>query len=113
MQGFINSSALTKLLANTFIFAVMIAALVIAVYNVLNNQPINANASLLIEGGLVYAASMLGFHVGGVQALQAQNQMQAIPPTATVPVSVQVQQAPVAPAPLQQEPGGLPAGNAG
>ena len=94
MSNFVNSSALTKLLANIFVFLVMIVALSIAGFDTLKNLPLNPYVSGIIGSGLMYAGTILGFHVGGVQALQAQSQLQGIPPTATVPVSVQVQQAP-------------------
>lgn len=99
MSNFVQSSALTKLLANVFVFLVMIVALAMAGYDTLNNLAINPYVSTLIGGGLTYAIGILGMHVGGVQALQAQQQVQGIPPTATVPVAMQV----VA-APAQQDP---------
>jgi hypothetical protein len=101
MSNFINSSALTKLLANVFVFLVLVMALGIAGFDALTGQAINPYVSGLIFSGLGYAGTILGFHVGGAQALQAQSQLQGTPPTATVPVAVQVQQAaPVAPAPI-------------
>ena len=104
MSSFVNSSALTKLLANVFVFLVLIAAIGIAVFDTLTGQPINPYVSTLIGGGLTYAVGVLGMHIGGVQALQAQSQLQGIPPTATVPVAVQVQQAPVDPEATAQMP---------
>lgn len=106
MKDFVNSSALTKLLANVFVFVVLIASVGIAVYDALTTQIINPYVSTLIGGGLTYAVGLLGFHVGGVQALQAQDQIQQsqqIPPTATVPVTVQAVP-PVDPEATQQRP---------
>ncbi len=74
MKDFVNSSALTKLLANAFIFMVLLTSLAIAGYDTLMNLPINAYSTALIGGGLTYAVGILGMHVGGVQALQAQAQ---------------------------------------
>lgn len=104
MKDFVNSSALTKLLANVFVFVVLIASVGIAVYDALTIQTINPYVSTLIGGGLTYAVGLLGFHVGGVQALQAQSQLQQIPPTATVPISVQAVIPPVDPEATQQRP---------
>lgn len=91
MQDFINSSALTKLLANIFIFIVLLASTGIAVYDALTNQQINPYVSALLGGGLTYAAALLGVHVGSVVS------------AGVTPVST--------PAPLEQQ--GPPAGNAG
>lgn len=112
MKDFVNSSALTKLLANIFIFLVLVAAVGVAVYSKLNNQAIDPYVAGLLGSGITYAASILGVHIGGQQALQSQQQVQGIPPTATVPVAMQVVPAPAAPVPVPQEPG-PPAGNAG
>lgn len=72
MKDFINSSALTKLLANIFVFCTLICALGIAVYDTIVNMPVNPYVATLIGGGLTYAVGILGMHIGGVQALQAQ-----------------------------------------
>lgn len=72
MKDFINSSALTKLLANIFVFLVLVMALGIAAYDTLTGNPVNPYVATLIGGGLTYAVNLLGMHIGGVQALQAQ-----------------------------------------
>ncbi len=72
MIEFINSSALTKLLANVFVFCVLTCALAIASYDTINNIAVNPYVATLIGGGLTYAINVLGMHIGGVQALQAQ-----------------------------------------
>ncbi len=104
MMNFINSSALTKLLANVFVFLVMIAALAIAGYDTLKNLAINPYVSALIGSGLMYAGTILGFHVGGVQALQAQSQIQTPAAAAPAPVLVAAPAAPVDPEATQQRP---------
>ena len=86
MKDFINSSALTKLLANLFVFLVLVAALGIAVFDTISSQPINPYVSTLIGGGLTYAIGVLGVHIGGVQALQAQQS--SAETTATVTAAV-------------------------
>ncbi len=73
MIDFINSSALTKLLANVFVFCVLACALGIASYDTINNIAVNSYVSSLIGGGLMYAGGVLNVHIGGVQALQAQS----------------------------------------
>ncbi len=72
MKDFINSSALTKLLANIFVFLVLVCALGIAAYDTLNGATVNPYVATLIGAGLSYAVNILGMHIGGVQALQAQ-----------------------------------------
>jgi hypothetical protein len=87
MTNFINSSALTKLLANLFIFFVLIAAVGIAVYDTANNLPVNSYITGLIGGGMTYAVGILGVHIGGVQALQSQqsNANQILAAAVTLP----------------------------
>jgi hypothetical protein len=72
MTNFINSSALTKLLANLFIFVVLVAAVGIAMYDTINNLAVSSYITGLIGGGMTYAVGILGVHIGGVQALQSQ-----------------------------------------
>lgn len=72
MSDFVNSSALTKLLANLFIFLVLTCALGIAAYDTIYHFPIDPYITTLIGGGLTYAVGLIGVHIGGVQALQSQ-----------------------------------------
>lgn len=76
MKDFVNSSALTKMLAAFFVFAILMACAGLAVYNKFNNQPIDPSVMALLVGGLTSAMGILGVHVGGQQALQAQQQVQ-------------------------------------
>lgn len=64
MTQFVQSSALTRLLANIFIFLVLVTAVFIAAWKVLNNQQIDPLCYTAIAGGMSYAINMLGVHAG-------------------------------------------------
>ena len=102
MTSFVNSSALTKLLAALFIFILLIAALGVALFDTLHGIAVSDYIVGLLEGGLLSSATILGVHLGGVQTLNAQGGVQptqqeptASPVTATPPAQ---QPAPATPA---------------
>ena len=64
MQQFVTSSAMTRLLANVFIFLVLVASLLVAAIEVMANQPINPLIYATLSMGMVYAATILGMHSG-------------------------------------------------
>jgi hypothetical protein len=64
MQQFITSSAMTRLLANIFIFLVLVASLIVAAIEVMQGQPINPLIYATLSMGMVYAATILGMHSG-------------------------------------------------
>ncbi len=64
MQQFVTSSALTRLLANIFIFLVLLASLVVGAIEVMQSQPINPLIYATLSMGMVYAATILGMHSG-------------------------------------------------
>ena len=64
MQQFVTSSAMTRLLANIFIFLVLVASLLVAAIEVMANQPINPLIYATLSMGMVYAATILGMHSG-------------------------------------------------
>ncbi len=66
MQNFVTSSALTRLLANIFIFLVLLASLLVGALEVMANQPINPLIYATLSMGMVYAATILGMHSGVV-----------------------------------------------
>lgn len=66
MTQFIVSSALTRLLANLFVFMCLLAALIAGAVEVLGNQPINPLVYTLLSSGLIYAVSTLSVHTGVV-----------------------------------------------
>ena len=72
MSNFINSSALTKLLANIFIFLVVVAFLGIAVYDTVTGTQVPAIITNVLYGAVMSSLAILGFHVGSVQTLQSQ-----------------------------------------
>ena len=92
MTNFVNSSALTKLLAAVFIFILLLAAVGIAIFDTVQRLAVPDYIVGLIEGGLLASATILGVHLGGVQTLaaQTQNVSTSLPPvdqqvTAKVP----------------------------
>ena len=66
MQQFVTSSALTRLLANIFIFLVLLASLLVGALEVMANQAINSLIYATLSMGMVYAATILGMHSGVV-----------------------------------------------
>lgn len=64
MKDFITSSALTRLLANLFMFIILVGAVLIGGYEVINNQPLNPIVVSISSGGIAYACTLLGVHVG-------------------------------------------------
>lgn len=66
MTNFITSSALTRLLANLFVFVALVAALFVAMVEVLKNEAINPIVYTLLSSGLVYGVSILSVHIGVV-----------------------------------------------
>lgn len=66
MQAAINQSTLTRLLANVFLFAVLMTALSIAAFELLNNLPINPVISTVVGTGIGIAAHAAGINQGAV-----------------------------------------------
>jgi hypothetical protein len=64
MKDFVTSSALTRLLANVFMFIILLGAVLIGGYEVINNQPLNPIVTSIASGGIAYACTLLGVHVG-------------------------------------------------
>lgn len=64
MKDFVTSSALTRLLANVFIFISLIVCLAIGAWEILNNEPINPLVYTVVSTGLAYSATVLGVHIG-------------------------------------------------
>lgn len=64
MKDFVVSSALTRLLANVFIFLCLIVALFIAAWEIIASQSINPLAYTVISTGLAYSLMLLGVHTG-------------------------------------------------
>ncbi len=73
MTEFVNSSALTKLLAAVFIFTLLVAGIIIAIFDTVNHVALPDYIVGLLEGGLLASATILGVHLGSVQTLNAQN----------------------------------------
>jgi hypothetical protein len=64
MKDFVTSSALTRLLANLFMFIILTGAVLIGGYEVMNNQPLNPLVLTIASSGITYACTLLGVHVG-------------------------------------------------
>jgi ABC-type Co2+ transport system permease subunit len=64
MKDFVTSSALTRLLANVFVFVVLVAAVGVLSYQIINNQQVNPICYSVVSGGLTYAVAMLSVHAG-------------------------------------------------
>ncbi len=60
----IAQSLLTRLLANIFVFLVLITALVVSAYDILTGQPINQLAYNVLFLGAGYALHLLGINQG-------------------------------------------------
>ena len=82
MTDFVNSSALTKLLANVFIFAVLSAMLAIGIFDTLNHIPIPDYITTAVGAALGYGLTLLGVHVGSTTAT---HMSEPVPATAPLP----------------------------
>lgn len=80
MKDFIDSSALTRLLANVFMFAILLACIFAAVVEVLRGEQINPLVYTLLSLGATYSVTLLGAHVGGVLALTQPKQSSSSKP---------------------------------
>lgn len=66
LQRAIDQSTLTRLLANVFLFAVLVAALAVAVLELVNQQNLNPVISTILGTGLGIAAHAAGINQGSV-----------------------------------------------
>lgn len=64
MKDFVVSSALTRLLANVFIFMCLLISLFIAAWEIIASQPINPLCYTVVSTGLAYSLMLLGVHTG-------------------------------------------------
>lgn len=60
----ITQSLLTRLLANIFLFLVLLSGLIIACVNVLQGQDINTYARAIVWAGVGYCLHLLGLNQG-------------------------------------------------
>ncbi len=71
LKLFVESSALTRLLANLFIFLILSGSGFIAIWQILHNEPVNPYCIALLSSGLTYGSTMLGVHLGAVTSTNA------------------------------------------
>lgn len=64
MKDFVVSSALTRLLANVFIFLSLVVCLFIAAWQIMMSMPINPLVYTVISTGMAYSLMLLGVHTG-------------------------------------------------
>lgn len=64
VKDFVVSSALTRLLANIFIFLCLVVCLFIAAYQIITVQTINPIVYTVISTGMAYSLMLLGVHTG-------------------------------------------------
>ena len=64
MKDFVVSSALTRLLANIFIFLCLVVCLFVGAYQVVEGQAINPIVYTVISTGMAYSLMLLGVHTG-------------------------------------------------
>lgn len=64
MKDFVVSSALTRLLANVFIFLSLVVCLFIGAWEIIASQPINPLVYTVISTGMAYSLMLLGVHTG-------------------------------------------------
>lgn len=64
MKDFVVSSALTRLLANVFIFLCLIVCLFVGAYQVVEGQAINPLVYTIVSTGMAYSLMLLGVHTG-------------------------------------------------
>lgn len=64
MKDFVVSSALTRLLANVFIFMCLLICLFIGAFEIVEGQPINPLVYTVVSTGLAYSLMLLGVHTG-------------------------------------------------
>ncbi len=64
MKDFVISSALTRLLANVFIFLCLIVCLFLGGVEVVRNEAINPIVYTVISTGMAYSLMLLGVHTG-------------------------------------------------
>jgi len=83
MKDFIVSSALTRLLANLFIFLCLVIALFIAAWEIIASQPINPLVYSVVSTGLAYSLMLLGVHTG---IAMPQDSSTPTPAVATLPL---------------------------
>lgn len=64
MKDFVVSSALTRLLANIFIFLCLVVCLFIGAYEIVMGEPINPLVYTIVSTGMAYSLMLLGVHTG-------------------------------------------------
>lgn len=64
MKDFVISSALTRLLANIFIFLSLCVALFIGAWQIIASMPINPLVYTVVSTGMAYSLMLLGVHTG-------------------------------------------------
>lgn len=64
MKDFVVSSALTRLLANVFIFLCLVVCLFIGALEIVRGQAINPIVYTVISTGMAYSLMLLGVHTG-------------------------------------------------
>lgn len=64
MKDFVTSSALTRLLANVFVFVVLLGAVFVLIYQIIHDNPISPICYSVVSAGLTYAIMLLGVHTG-------------------------------------------------
>lgn len=64
LSNAVTASILTRLLANIFAFAVLMAALTITVYQIVTNQQVNSVCWTVLGAGIGYTLHMLGLNQG-------------------------------------------------
>lgn len=64
MKDFVVSSALTRLLANIFIFLCLTTCLFVGAYQVIAGQQISPICYTVISMGMSYSLMLLGVHTG-------------------------------------------------
>ena len=85
---------MTRLLANIFIFLVLVASLIVAAIEVMASQPINPLIYATLSMGMVYAATILGMHSGvvasGLTPLDASPDPVIAPPPKKEPTPIDI-----------------------
>lgn len=60
----VTASILTRLLANIFVFAILVAATIVGAIELVNHEVPNSYVVLILGAGLGYAMSLLGINQG-------------------------------------------------
>ncbi len=64
MKDFVTSSALTRLLANIFIFLCLLVCLFIGAYQIVAGQQVSPICYMVVSTGMAYSLMLLGIHTG-------------------------------------------------